>query len=94
MLGNYNGQLVYFWHNKWIRDKPLREIVQGPLLTLDESFRVCDIFEGLGLWDFSKLAITLPESTHDSIKAINICTVSSQEDRLVWDILGGPTVGL
>uniref|UniRef100_A0A2N9GZ20 DUF4283 domain-containing protein n=1 Tax=Fagus sylvatica TaxID=28930 RepID=A0A2N9GZ20_FAGSY len=29
-----------FWHDKWVGDKPIRDVIQGPLLSHEDSFRL------------------------------------------------------
>ena len=42
-----NGRCVFFWHDLWVGDRPLRWLVHGPLSPLDDSYRVCDVIEGV-----------------------------------------------
>jgi hypothetical protein len=80
-----NGHHVSFWHDIWVGNYTLREQIQGPLPLHKDSFLICDVIEGLSLWDFSKILVNLPTSARESIKAINVCSISLHEDKLVWD---------
>ena len=51
-----NGHCISFWHDLWVGDRPLRCLVQGPLSPIEDSFRVCDVIEGMSMWDFSKIS--------------------------------------
>jgi hypothetical protein len=63
--------------------------VQGPLSLVEDSFRVCDVVEGVSMWDFSRISLTLPSNTYEAIKAMSICPSKPLADRRVWDSIGG-----
>jgi hypothetical protein len=84
-----NGHCVSFWHDLWVGDRPLRGLVHGPLSILEDSFRVCDVIEGVSMWDFSKISLNLPPITREAIRAISVCPIRSLADRRVWDLNGG-----
>ena len=84
-----NGQQVSFWHDKWVGNTLLRDVIQGPLPPGENSFRVSDVIEGSGFWDFSRLSLTLPTTTQDYIRAVHVCTVSLQQDQLAWESSDG-----
>jgi hypothetical protein len=84
-----NGHCVSFWHDLWVGDRPLRYLVQGPLSPVEDSFRACDVIDGVSMWDFSKISLTLPSNTYEAIKAISICSSRTLADRRVWDSNGG-----
>ena len=62
--------------------------MQGPLSPVEDSFRVCDVIEGVSMWDFSKISLTLPSNTFEAIKAISVCSSRTLADRHVWDSNG------
>jgi ribonuclease HI len=84
-----NGQGVSFWHDKWVGDKPIRDVIQGPLLSHEDSFRVCDVVEGVGSWDLSRVSMIIPKTICDSIRAIPVCPLRQQEDCIAWDSRNG-----
>jgi ribonuclease HI len=84
-----NGHSVSFWHDLWVGDRPLRYLVQGPLSLVEDSFRVCDVIEGVSMWDFSRISLSLPSNTYEAIKALSVCPARSLADRRVWDSVGG-----
>ena len=47
-----NGRNISFWHDKWVGDSTIRELVQGPLIPGEEALKVCDVIKGNSLWDF------------------------------------------
>ena len=55
-----NGHHVSFWHDIWVGNYTLMEQIQGPLPLHKDSFPICDVIEGLSLWDFSKNLVNLP----------------------------------
>jgi ribonuclease HI len=84
-----NGQCVSFWFDKWVGEKPIREVIQGPLLNHEDSLKVCDVVEGVGSWDLSRVSMTIPNLTCDSIRAVPVCTTRQQEDCIAWDSSNG-----
>uniref|UniRef100_A0A2N9HP80 Reverse transcriptase domain-containing protein n=1 Tax=Fagus sylvatica TaxID=28930 RepID=A0A2N9HP80_FAGSY len=84
-----NGQCVSFWFDKWVGEKPIREVIQGPLLNHEDSLRVCDVVEGVGSWDLSRVSMTIPTLTCDSIRAVPVCITRQQEDCIAWDSSNG-----
>jgi ribonuclease HI len=84
-----NGHSVSFWHDNWVGNKPLREVIQGPIPPLEECFCVVDVIEGVGFWDFSKISFNLPDNIRDAIRAVNVCSLSNQEDSIAWDSSDG-----
>uniref|UniRef100_A0A2N9HFI3 Reverse transcriptase domain-containing protein n=1 Tax=Fagus sylvatica TaxID=28930 RepID=A0A2N9HFI3_FAGSY len=68
-----NGQEISFWHDLWVGDRPLRSLVHGPLSSWEDSLRVCDVVEGVNLWNFSSLSLVIPTCIRESIKAISVC---------------------
>jgi hypothetical protein len=84
-----NGHSVSFWHDLWVGDKPLRYLVQAPLSPVEDSFWVCDVIEGVSMWDFSKIFLTLPSNTYETIRAISVCSYRTFADRRVWDSIRG-----
>jgi hypothetical protein len=84
-----NGQSVSFWYDKWVGDKPIRDMIQGPLLSHEDSFRVCDVVEGVGAWDLSRVSMTIPSPICDSIRAVPVCSTGQQEDCIAWDSCNG-----
>ena len=44
-----NGRHVSFWHDKWVGDSTIRELVQGPLTPVKNLLKVCDVIEGVSL---------------------------------------------
>jgi ribonuclease HI len=84
-----NGHGVSFWHDLWVGDRPLRCLVQGPLSPIEDSLRVCDVIEGVSMWDLSKISLSLPLNTCEAIKATSVCPSRPLADRCVWDSSGG-----
>jgi hypothetical protein len=84
-----NGQCVSFWHDKWLGEKLIRDVIQGPLLSHEDSFRVCDVVEGVGSWDLSRVSIIIPKPICDSIRAVPVCSSRQQEDYIAWDSRNG-----
>uniref|UniRef100_A0A2N9FE83 CCHC-type domain-containing protein n=1 Tax=Fagus sylvatica TaxID=28930 RepID=A0A2N9FE83_FAGSY len=84
-----NGQGVSFWHDKWVGENPLRDVIQGPLPSNEDSIRVCDVVEGVGNWDLSRLSMIIPKPICDSIRAIPVCPLRQQEDCIAWDSRNG-----
>ena len=64
-------------------------MVHGPLSPFEDSLWVCDVIEGVSMWDFSKISLILPLNTHEAIKAISVCSTRSLANRRVWDSNGG-----
>jgi hypothetical protein len=79
-----NGRHVSFWHDKWVGDSTIRELVQGPLTPGKNLLKVCDVIEGVSLWGLSKISFPLPSPLLAQIKAINLCTLSSRKDCVAW----------
>jgi ribonuclease HI len=84
-----NGHSVSFWHDLWVGDRPLRTLVHGPLSIWEDTLRVCDVVEGVNLWNLSILSLDIPVGTREAIKAMWICPNSSLADKRVWDTVGG-----
>jgi ribonuclease HI len=84
-----NGHSTSFWHDTWVGNEPLREVIHGPIPHLEESFCVVDVIEGVGVWDFSRISFTLPKIISDSIRAVSVCSFSNKEDCLAWDSSDG-----
>ncbi len=84
-----NGQGVSFWHDKWVGENPIRDVIQGPLLSHEDSLRVCDVVEGVGNWDLSRVSMIIPKPICDSIRAIPVCPLRQQEDCIAWDSRNG-----
>jgi ribonuclease HI len=84
-----NGQGVSFWHDKWVGETPIRDVIHGPLLRHEDSFRVCDVVEGVGNWDLSRVSMIIPKPICDSIRAIPVCPLRQQEDCIAWDSRNG-----
>jgi hypothetical protein len=43
-----NGHSTSFWHDTWVGNGPLREVIHGPIPPFEESFCVVDVIEGVG----------------------------------------------
>jgi ribonuclease HI len=84
-----NGQEISFWHDLWVGDSPLCSLVHGPLSVWEDSLRVCDVVEGVSMWNLSTLTLAIPTSTRESIKAISVCPNRPLADKRVWDSDGG-----
>ena len=84
-----NGHSVSFWHDLWVGDRPLRTLVHGPLSIGEDTLRVCDVVEGVNLWNLSSLSLDIPVATREAIKAMWICPNSSLADKRVWNTVGG-----
>jgi exonuclease III len=84
-----NGQGVSFWHDKWVGETPIRDVIHRPLLSHEDSFRVCDVVEGVGNWDLSRVSMIIPKPICDSIRAILVCPLRQQEDCIAWDSRNG-----
>uniref|UniRef100_A0A2N9HXU9 CCHC-type domain-containing protein n=1 Tax=Fagus sylvatica TaxID=28930 RepID=A0A2N9HXU9_FAGSY len=84
-----NGQEISFWHDLWVGDRPLRSLVHGPLSLWEDSLRVCDVVEGVSMWNLSILSLDLPTCIRESIKAISVCPNRPLADKRVWDSVGG-----
>uniref|UniRef100_A0A2N9G3W3 CCHC-type domain-containing protein n=1 Tax=Fagus sylvatica TaxID=28930 RepID=A0A2N9G3W3_FAGSY len=84
-----NGQEISFWHDLWVGDRPLRSLVHGPLSSWEDSLRVCDVVEGVSMWNLSTLSLDIPTCTRESIKAISVCPNRPLADKRVWDSVGG-----
>ncbi|KAL3533278.1 hypothetical protein ACH5RR_006799 [Cinchona calisaya] len=52
-----NGQHINFWWDDWLGIGPLRCYISGPFLHLEEKFKIKDVFNSNGDWDFSKVSI-------------------------------------
>uniref|UniRef100_A0A2N9HHK0 Reverse transcriptase domain-containing protein n=1 Tax=Fagus sylvatica TaxID=28930 RepID=A0A2N9HHK0_FAGSY len=84
-----NGQEISFWHDLWVGDRPLRSLVHGPLSPWEDSLRICDVVEGVSMWNLSTLSLDLPTCIRESIKAISVCPNRPLADKCVWDSVGG-----
>uniref|UniRef100_A0A2N9F207 RNase H type-1 domain-containing protein n=1 Tax=Fagus sylvatica TaxID=28930 RepID=A0A2N9F207_FAGSY len=84
-----NGHAVSFWHDLWVGDSPLHTLVHGPLSIWEDTLRVCDVVEGVSMWNLSILSLDIPTCTQVAIKAMLICPNRSLADKRVWDIVGG-----
>ena len=84
-----NGLSVSFWKDKWVGEKPIREIIQGPLTLEEENFMVGHVIEGATHWDLIKLPLVLPSSIVECIRATHLCTLNFMGDQLVWDSSDG-----
>jgi hypothetical protein len=84
-----NGLSVSFWKDKWVGEKPIREIIQGPLTLEEENFMVGHVIEGATHWDLTKLSLVLPSSIVECIRATHLCTLNSMGDQLAWDSSDG-----
>ena len=84
-----NGHDASFWHDLWVGDKPLRDLIHGPLSPLEDSLRVCDVIENVSMWDFSKISLDILPITREAIKAIVVCPTRPIADRRVWNSSGG-----
>uniref|UniRef100_A0A2N9FRW2 RNase H type-1 domain-containing protein n=1 Tax=Fagus sylvatica TaxID=28930 RepID=A0A2N9FRW2_FAGSY len=84
-----NGHEISFWHDLWVGDSPLRSLVHGPLSSWEDSLRVCDVVEGVSMWNLSILSLDIPTCTREAIKAISVCSNRPLDDKRVWDTTGG-----
>ena len=84
-----NGLSVSFWKDKWVGEKSIREIIQGPLTLEEENFMVGHVIEGATHWDLTKLSLVLPSSIVKCIRATHLCTLNSMGDQLAWDSSDG-----
>uniref|UniRef100_A0A2N9FTH8 RNase H type-1 domain-containing protein n=1 Tax=Fagus sylvatica TaxID=28930 RepID=A0A2N9FTH8_FAGSY len=84
-----NGQEISFWHDLWVGDSPFRSLVHGPLSVWEDSLRVCDVVEGVSMWNLSTLSLAIPTCTRESIKAISVCPNRPLADKRFWDSVGG-----
>ena len=50
---------------------------------------VCDVVEGVNMWNLSILSLDIPTCTREAIKAISVCPNRSLADKRVWNIIGG-----
>ena len=72
------------WHDKWMPNGRLRDLIQGPLIVEDESLKVKDVF-GLNGWDWSVLSFQLPNNILMEVDSIPYSVRPIQwEDRLIW----------
>ena len=72
------------WHDKWMPNGRLRDLIQGPLTVEDESLKVKDVF-GLHGWDWSVLSFQLPNNILMEVNSIPYSVRAIQgEDRLIW----------
>ena len=72
------------WHDNWMPNGRLRDLIQGPLTVEDESLKVNDVF-GLHGWDWSVLSFQLPNNILMEVNSIPYSVRASQrEDRLIW----------
>uniref|UniRef100_A0A2N9ESQ0 Reverse transcriptase domain-containing protein n=2 Tax=Fagus sylvatica TaxID=28930 RepID=A0A2N9ESQ0_FAGSY len=84
-----NGHEISFWHDLWVGDSPLRSLVHGPLSSWEDSLRVCDVVEGVSMWNLSTLSLDIPTCPREAIKAISVCSNRPLADKRVWDTVGG-----
>uniref|UniRef100_A0A2N9HJ77 Reverse transcriptase domain-containing protein n=1 Tax=Fagus sylvatica TaxID=28930 RepID=A0A2N9HJ77_FAGSY len=84
-----NGHDISFWHDLWVSDSSIRSLVHGPLSPWEDSLRVCDVVEGVSMWNFSILSLVIPTCTREAIKAISVCSNRPLADKRVWDTVGG-----
>jgi hypothetical protein len=84
-----NGHEVSFWHDLWVGNSPLRNLVHGPLSIWEDSLHVCDVVEGVSMWNFSILSLDIPTCTREAIKAISICPNRPLTDKRVCDTVRG-----
>uniref|UniRef100_A0A2N9IH06 RNase H type-1 domain-containing protein n=1 Tax=Fagus sylvatica TaxID=28930 RepID=A0A2N9IH06_FAGSY len=84
-----NSYGISFWHDLWVGDSPLCSLVHGPLSFWEDSLRVCDVVEGVSMWNLSTLSLDIPTCTREAIKAISVCSNRPLVDKRVWDTVGG-----
>jgi hypothetical protein len=84
-----NGHEIFFWHDLWVGDCPIRTLVHGPLSSWEDSLRVCDVVEGVSMWNLSILSLDIPTCTREAIKAISVCSNRPLADKRVWNTVGG-----
>ena len=70
------------WHDKWMPNGRLRDLIQVPLIVEDESLKVKDVFELHG-WDWSVLSFQIPNSVIMEVNFIPFSVRAIQgEDKL------------
>ena len=71
-------------HDSWTTNGSLRSLIQGPLTVEEEELKVRDVLGPDG-WDWSNLAIQIPDPVLLEIRSIPYSTTSTNgDDRLIW----------
>ncbi|KAG7555110.1 Reverse transcriptase domain [Arabidopsis suecica] len=79
-----DGRDIRFWVDKWLLDKPLLELVTGPLPVGYEERRVCDLWRRGTGWEFSQILPYVSENLKLRFTAVVLDEVTGAKDRLSW----------
>ncbi|OMP13682.1 hypothetical protein COLO4_01156 [Corchorus olitorius] len=79
-----DGSRVSFWLDNWSDLGILRELISGPFTINDAQLMVKDLITEDGIWDFSHLSFSLPESICQVLRAVPLQLYSRGEDCIVW----------
>ncbi|CAA7042576.1 unnamed protein product [Microthlaspi erraticum] len=79
-----DGKHVKFWMNRWLVEKPLREVALLPLANETEEVRVCDLWRNGTGWLVEQLESLLTSSVILQLQSVVIDNVTGAKDRISW----------
>ncbi|CAK9146494.1 unnamed protein product [Ilex paraguariensis] len=53
------------WYVTWVEQKPLRALIQGPLNTGEEDWKMGHLLSQNGTWNLGSLPFVIPEMLQD-----------------------------
>lgn len=80
-----NGQIVSFWADVWVGEKPLSCLALLPVSGVLMGRRVCDYWVAGRGWDWLSFNQLLPASTLLRLPSVALSKDENMEDKLIWN---------
>ena len=82
-----DGRKIKAWSDCWIRDKLLKDLIEGPLTQHESDLLIFYFLLGQGQgWRWDILSFELHQDVKDKIRAIPQNQIGSREDSILWKL--------
>ena len=80
----YNGRDIRFWYDNWTGLGPFRPHFLGPLDSVQDSWRACDVVLSPGVWNPEVISLFLDKGIAQTFESILVNPLSTCPDKLIW----------
>ncbi|PKI54120.1 hypothetical protein CRG98_025484 [Punica granatum] len=80
------GSNISVWRDSWVGSRPIRHVISGPLLEVEERLVMSAILKDDGSWDLDKLSMELLESIQEHMPNVLRSMQEEGQDKLFWNL--------
>lgn len=81
-----NGRSIRFWEDRWVEDKPLKDVAQNTNISWNTNARVVDMWHKDNRWNWETIQMILSEEMIAKMQLISLTEEEDSKDEASWTL--------